>query len=290
MKKTVLLLIISVALFSCNSKKANKNEAGSVITVSILPQKTFVKKIAGNDFKINVLIPPGSSPAAYTLLPSQLKEIANSAVWFRMGYIGFEYSWKEKISNANKAMKVVDLSEGLDLIAQSSKQEGNRTIYEGVNPHIWLSPALVKQIAKKILDELVLLKPEKSEKYKANYLKFLKEINLLDNKIRTKLKGFAGRKIILFHPSLSYYARDYGLEQFSLEVGGKQTTPKLMAKIVDIAKKENIKVIYIQSEFDREHARVFAEEINGKIIQISPLAPNWADNLLEMTNTIIENF
>ena len=290
MKKTVLLLIISVALFSCNSKKANKNKAGSVITVSILPQKTFVEKIAGNDFKVNVLIPPGSSPAAYTLLPSQLKEIANSAVWFRMGYIGFEYSWKEKISNANKAMKVVDLSEGLNLIAQSSKQEGDRTIYEGVNPHIWLSPVLVKQIAKTILDELVLLKPEKSEKYKANYLKFLKEINLLDNKIRTKLKDFAGRKIILFHPSLSYYARDYGLEQFSLEVGGKQTTPKLMAKIVDIAKKENIRVIYIQSEFDREHARVFAEEINGKIIQISPLAPNWADNLLEMTNTIIENF
>lgn len=290
MNKIVLLLVITVVVFSCNSKKANKNEVGDVITVSILPEKTFVEKIAGNDFKVNVLIPPGSNPAAYTLLPSQLKQIANSSVWFRIGYIGFEYSWKEKIAQANKAMKIVDLSEGLDLIAAHKQKQGNSIQYEGVNPHIWLSPTLVKQITKKILDELILLKPEKRDKYNTNYLKFLKEIEQLDSEIKTKLKAYAGREIILFHPSLSYYARDYGLKQFSLEVGGKQTTPQLMAKIVDIAKKEDIRVIYIQSEFDREHARVFAEEIDGKIIQISPLAPNWADNLREMTNLFIQNF
>ncbi len=288
MKKILLFLIIAVLFSACNTKK-NKN-SGNAITVSILPEKTFVEKIAGTDFKVNVLIPPGSSPAAYTLLPSQLKEIANSAVWFRIGYIGFEYSWKDKIAQANKEMKVVDLSEGLDLIAQSKQQHGDHFHMEGVNPHIWLSPKLVKQIARKILDELILLKPEKSETYKANYSEFVKEIEQLDKQIKNKMKDYAGRIIILYHPSLSYYARDYGIKQYSLEVGGKQTTPQLMAKIVDLAKKENIKVIYIQSEFDREHARVFAEEIDGKIVQISPLAPDWADNLMEMTNTIIENF
>jgi zinc transport system substrate-binding protein len=288
MKKILLFLVIAVLFTSCNSKK-NKN-SGNAITVSILPEKTFVEKIAGTDFKVNVLIPPGSSPAAYTLLPSQLKEIANSSVWFRIGYIGFEYSWKDKIAQANTNMKVVDLSEGLDLIAESKQQHGNHFHFEGVNPHIWLSPKLVKQIAQKILDELILLKPEKSDEYKANYSKFAKEIEQLDSKIENKMKEYAGRKIIVFHPSLSYYARDYGIEQYSLEVGGKQTTPQLMAKIVDLAKKENIKVIYIQSEFDREHARVFAEEIDGEIIQVSPLAANWADNLIEMTNLFIENF
>jgi zinc transport system substrate-binding protein len=288
MKKILLIFVIAALFSSCNSKKTKNS--GTVITVSILPQKTFVEKIAGTDFKVNVLIPPGSSPAAYTLLPSQLKEIANSSVWFRIGYIGFEYSWKEKIAQANKAMKVVDLSEGLDLIAESKQQHGNHFHMEGVNPHIWLSPILVKQIAQKILDELLLLKPEKSKEYNANYLKFVKEIEQVDKKIKTKMKDFVGRKIIVFHPSLSYYARDYGIEQYSLEVGGKQTTPQLMAKVVDLAQKENIKVIYIQSEFDREHARVFAEEIDGKIIQVSPLAANWAVNLIEMTNLFIANF
>ena len=95
MKRIMLLLVLAILFASCgNQKKEKKGTVADVITVSILPQKTFVEKIAGDDFDVNVLIPPGSSPAAYTLLPSQLKDITRSAVWFRIGYIGFEHSWK----------------------------------------------------------------------------------------------------------------------------------------------------------------------------------------------------
>jgi zinc transport system substrate-binding protein len=290
MKKLFLLLVGIILLVSCNSKKASKEQVADVITVSILPQKTFVEKIAGNDFKINVLIPPGSSPAAYTLLPSQLKEISNSAVWFRIGYIGFEYSWAEKIIQANKAMKVVDLSEGLDLVADKVEQHGDHVHMQGVDPHIWLSPALVKQMAKKIFEELSILKPEKISEYKGNYLSFVKEIDQINIEIKNKLREYKGRKIIVFHPSLTYYARDYGLDQYSLETGGKEPTPQRLAEVVDMAKAENIRVIYIQSEFDREHARVFAEEIDGEIIQVWPLNPEWGENLRMMTNIFIDNF
>lgn len=291
MKNSIYVLIISLVLFSCGSKKpAETKSTKPVITVSILPQKTFVEKITGNDFNVNVLIPPGNSPAAYTLLPSQLKDIANSAVWFRIGYIGFEYSWKEKIQQANTKMQVVDLSEGLDLIASSLEQHGDHVHMEGVDPHIWLSPVLVKQMSKKILDVVSTINPEKAADYKANYLSFVKEIDQLNIKIKNSLANYQGKKIIVFHPSLSYYARDYGLEQYSLESGGKEPTPQHLAKVVDLAKKENLKVIYIQSEFDREHARVFAEEIDGEIIQVRPLDPAWADNLLEMTQIFIDNF
>jgi zinc transport system substrate-binding protein len=286
----LILFALVVILVSCNSNKKSKKPVENIITVSILPQKTFIEKIAGNDFKVNVLIPPGSSPAAYSLLPSQLKEIVNSSIWFRIGYIGFEYSWTEKIIQANKEMKVVDLSEGLDLIADNIEQHGDHVHMKGVDPHIWLSPVLVKQMAEKIFNELSALNPDKTEEYKGNYLSFVKEIDQLNVEIKNKLKEFQGRKIIVFHPSLSYYARDYGLDQYSLEAGGKEPTPQQLTKVVDLAKAENIKVIYIQSEFDREHARVFAEEINGKVIQVSPLDPAWSDNLREMTDIFIANF
>jgi len=290
MKKIFFLLVITTFLVSCNSKKASKEKVADVITVSILPQKTFVEKIAGNDFRINVLIPPGSSPAAYTLLPSQLKEISSSAVWFRIGYIGFEYSWAEKIIQTNKEMKVVDLSEGLDLVADKVEQHGDHVHMQGVDPHIWLSPVLVKQMAKKIFEELSILKPEKISEYKGNYMSFVKEIDQINIEIKNKLREYRGRKIIVFHPSLTYYARDYGLDQYSLETGGKEPTPQRLAEVVDMAKAENIRVIYIQSEFDREHARVFAEEIDGEIIQVWPLNPEWVENLRMMTNIFIDNF
>lgn len=291
MKNIILLLAATLLFFSCGTKKSKKTDSGKkVVTVSILPQKTFVEKIAGNTFDVNVLIPPGNSPAAYTLLPSQLKDIANSVVWFRIGYIGFEYSWKDKIIQANPKMEVVDLSEGLDLIADEIEQHGDHVHMNGVDPHIWLSPALVKQMAKKILDHLSALEPDKGPEFKANYLSFVKEIDQLNIKLKNQFKDFQGRKIIVFHPSLTYFARDYGLDQYSLETGGKEPTPQHLKEVIDLAKSENIGVIYIQSEFDREHARVFAEEIDGKIIQVSPLAPEWSDNLLMMSQMFIDNF
>jgi zinc transport system substrate-binding protein len=287
-RKIFLFFVIAALFSSCNSNKSQI--AGNTITVSILPQKTFVEKIAGDDFEVNVLVPRGSSPAAYSLLPSQLKAITESAVWFRIGYIGFEYSWTNKIMEANENMKVVDLSKGLDLIADEVEQHGEHVHMNGVDPHIWLSPVMVKQMAKKILDELILLKPEKSTEYKGNYLKFVKEIDQLNIEIKNNLKVFQGKKFIVFHPSLTYFARDYGLEQISLESGGKQPTPKQLAKVVDLAKAESIQVIYIQEEFNREHARVFAEEIGGEIIQLRPLDAAWIDNLKEITTIFMDNF
>ena len=290
MKKLIFLLITISFLSACNSKKSTNKNAGNAITVSILPEKTFVEKIAGEDFKINVLIPPGTTPEAGNLLPSQLKDIANSDLWFRIGHIGFEYSWKDKIEQANPKMKVVDLSEGLDLIAEGDPHDDRQSFESGIDPHIWLSPQLVKQMAKRIYDELVLLKPEKTAEYKANYLNFVKEIDELNIEISNKLRPYKGHKIIVFHPSLSYFARDYGLDQWALESGGKEPAPQRMAKVVDMAKAENIKIIYIQSEFDRENARVFAEETGGKVVQISPLDPDWADNLRNITDTFVANF
>ncbi|MFW6245828.1 MAG: metal ABC transporter solute-binding protein, Zn/Mn family [Tangfeifania sp.] len=291
MKHIILLFVVAVFLFACNSKKSgNQDDGKPVITVSILPQKTFVEKIGGDDFKINVLVPPGASPAAYTLLPSQLKDIARSEVWFRIGYIGFEQSWQDKIKQANKEMEVVDLSEGLDLIYGEEEQHGDHVHVGGVDPHIWMSPSLVKQMAKRILNHLAGLRPENSDKYQANYMEFVKEIDQLDIKIRNELKEFRGSEFITFHPSLSYFAREYGLVQHSLEMGGKEPTPQHLREVVDLAKENDINVIYIQTEFDRDHARVFAEEIDGEIVEIRPLDPQWAENLMEITHVFVDNF
>ncbi|MBN2774401.1 MAG: zinc ABC transporter substrate-binding protein [Prolixibacteraceae bacterium] len=291
MKKILSLLLIVIALSSCNSrKKAEPVVQKPVITVSILPQKTFIEKIAGDDFDINVLIPPGASPAAYTLLPSQLKDIANSVAWFRIGYIGFEHSWNEKITGANKNMKVFDLSEGLDLAAGEEEVHGDHVHFHGVDPHIWLSPALVKKMAKKIRDILSEIHPEGASKYMDGYNNFTVEIDKLNVELKNKFRGYESRTVIVFHPSLTYFARDYGLNQVSLESGGKEPTPQHIKEVVDLANKENIRIIFIQSEFDREHARIFAEEIGGKIVQVSPLSPDWSENLLEMADDVIESF
>lgn len=257
--------------------------------MSIVPQKTFVQKIAGNNFDINILVPPGTSPETGSLLPSQLKDITNSDIWFRIGFLGIEDSWQDKILQANTKMKIVNLSEGLDLINEPH-EHGGKVHESGIDPHTWLSPTMVKQMAKKIADELILINPEKADEYNLNYTKFANEIDKLDADIKNSLREYQGSKFIIFHPCLSYFARDYGLIQYSLEAGGKEPTPQQMAEVVRTAKAENIKVIYIQSDLDQAHALVFAEEIKGKVIVLDPLSPEWEENMRLMTQIFVENF
>jgi len=290
MTRSILFILLSF-LIGCTPNKNKDGDAGrQVITVSILPQRTFVEKIAGDDFDINLLIPPGASPADYTLIPSQLRKIAKSEVWFRIGYIGFEYSWKDKIEQANRNMKVVDLSEVVSLIGADDTAVNDNDAPKSADPHIWLSPANVKQMVKKITEELALLNPEKKQDYYDNYHKFMVVIDQLDNKIKDTLKNYQGRQFIMFHPSLSYFARDYGLVQHSLEPGGKEPTPQRMAEVVELAKRENLRVIYIQSDLDLNHARVLAEEMDGEIVQMWPLNPEWEDNLLTITTMLVDHF
>ncbi len=283
-----LFAIITVFVFSGCGNKTAKHTGKPLVLVSILPQKTFVEKIAGNDFDISVLIPQGANPTTYSLSPAQMDEISNAKLWFRMGYVGFELSWGEKIMQTNVSMKVIDLSNGLDLIAVGM-DEATGTL-KGVDPHTWLSPALVRKMAHTIHEELVLLYPENREKYNLGYQQFLKEIDEIDIKVRQFFQGFEGKPFITFHPSLSYFARDYLLEQHSVQQRGKEPTPGQIANLVKLAKENNIKVIYIQSDFDRENARMFAQETNTEIIQVWPLNPDWSDNMVYLARLLSENF
>ena len=284
MKFSFWVIIAMVVLSSC--QPAKKEEKQKVITVSILPQKTFVKKIAGDDFKVNVLIPDGGSPATYSLLPAQMKDILGSEAWFRIGYIGFEHAWMDKIMEANKKMKVYNLAEDLDLIASTMEKHGDHVHMDGIDPHVWLSPINVKKMAATIKSILTELNPEAKEKYAINYLKFIKEIDLLNIEIKNTLSDLTNKTIIVYHPSLAYFARDYGLIQESLEHEGKEPTPQHLKRMVDLAKDKNIKSIYIQTEFDREHARLFANEIGGEIIQIAPLDEYWQEGMLYIAEAI----
>lgn len=285
MHKTIVFILAALMVWSCGT--GNRPQEKPVVLVSILPQKYFVEKIAGEDFTVSVLIPHGANPTTYTLLPAQMAEISKAEVWFRIGHVGFELSWGNRITEANPAMSVADLSEGLDLVQAAPGIPSGRGT--GTDPHTWMSPTNVRQMAGRILEELVRIHPRKKEVYTARYQDFLEEISRTDVAVREILKASQGKKVITFHPSLTYFARDYGLVQLSVEEGGKEPTPAHLAWLVETAQNEGIRVIYIQSEFDMELAAVFAREIDGKVIQIWPLNPAWSENLVSIARQISEN-
>ena len=285
MKNYAYLLV--VILFACQSKP---KETSNMFSVSILPQKYFVEQIAGNLVQINVLVPPGSSPHNYEILPSQMKDLAKSKVWLQIGLLTFEDAWKEKMAEINKEMHIVNSSEGIVPIAGSEcEEEGHdhgHDHVEAFDPHVWLAPAEVKTIAQNTLSALKTSYPEHAAIFAENYSRFIAKIDSLSAQIDQKLAPLTNRNILIFHPALGYYARQFNLKQTPLELDGKEPSPKHMKDIVDLSRAQNIRVVFIQKEFDSENALQLSREIGGEVVVIDPLDYYWEKQMLDITEKI----
>ena len=279
------LYIFILLLFACQHKPKDDRQ---IVSVSILPQKYFVDQISGNLLQVNVLVPPGSSPHNYEILPSQMQDLAHSKAWLQIGLLSFETALKEKLASVNEHVKMVNCSESINPIAGTHEEdhEHEHAHLEAFDPHIWLSPAESKVIAQNTLMGLKAAFPDHSEKFDANYSKFTARIDSLSDLIDHQLKNLHSRQILIFHPALAYYARQFNLQQIALEMDGKEPSPRHMKEIVDQAHQENIHVIFIQKEFDPAFAQQLAKEINGKVVIIDPLDYNWEKQLLDITNKI----
>jgi len=242
------------------------------IVVSILPQKNFVKEIAGDKADITVMVKPGNSPHTYEPKPSQMRYISKADIYFKIG-VEFEKVWIKKFVNQNRKMKVVDLSK--------------RITRYGKDPHIWTSPKNVKIIAENIKEALCEFDTENCEYYTKNYEKFISKISRLQNEIKEILKNVKeGSRFMVFHPSWGYFAKEFHLIQFPVEIEGKSPKPKTLVKIIKTARKENIKVILTSPEFSQKSAKVIAKELGIKVVKITPLAQNWYDNLIYLAKVI----
>lgn len=289
MKKFIFLLLTSfLVITSCEPGKYELDNTH--ISVSILPQKYFIQKIAKDYFKVNVLVPPGASPASYEPSSRQMKELTKSISYIRIGHIGFEQAWMESLQKINKKMKITDLSVGIDLIGGNQVQHGDHFHKGGIDPHIWLSLQSIKIIAKNTLDALIGLDSTLSLAFTNNYVDFITEINETEEYIHSILKPFEGKEFLIFHPALSYFSRDFGLIQVPMELDGKNPSPAHLKEITDLAIEKKIKTIFIQEEFDKENAKTLATAIGGKIIRINPLAENCLDEIKKTAEKIREAF
>jgi len=268
-------VLVAGVLAGCGQNATPAAPAALHVTVSILPQRYFVERVGGEYVAVNVMVEPGASPATYEPRPEQLRALSVADVYFSIG-VPFEIAWLERFASVNENLLFVDTTQGIERLGEPGNPD----------PHIWLSPALVKVQAQTIYETLAQLDPAHQGAYQANLKSFLADIDALDADIRETLTGVENRKFMVFHPSWGYFARDYGLEQLPVEVGGQEPSAAELAALVAGAKQEGIKVIFAQPEFSTRSAETLAQEIGGEVLLISPLAPDWLDNLRRVAEVL----
>lgn len=256
------------------------------VTVSILPQKGIISAIAKDKADITVMVAPGSSPATYAPKPKQLLALQKSALYFSVG-VPFEKAWIKKFQSVNPRMPIIDSTEGITKVSDHHHEEEERGHEdEGKNPHVWLSPILLKVQATNVLNALKKADPKNGEFYQANYEVFIKKADETDRFIKRMLRETRGKSFIIFHPSLSYFAKEYGLVQVAIEKEGKEPSFQYLTRIVDHAKEHHIKTVFVSPQFSKKGAQFIAKQSGAKVGIINPLKPDVLANIKEIAQIL----
>lgn len=263
------------------------------VFVSVLPQKTIVEKIGGAHVDVRSMVRRGYSPHTYDPAPRQIAALSATDLYVRSG-VPFEHAWMARIRSANPDMQIMDASSGIDVGAIAHRGNGEAGQYHaghsltGRDPHIWTSPPLVEQMAGNIRDKLTELDPAHKQDYARNHDVFAAELETLDRDIRMLLKDLPNRRFMVFHPAWGYFADTYGLVQIPIETEGKEPGARALAALIEQAKREGVKAIFVQPQFSAQSAEQVARSIGGRVVPIDPLSSNYTDNLRAVARQIAE--
>ncbi len=249
------------------------------IFVSVLPQKYFVEKIGGDQVTVSIMVQPGASPTTYEPKPKQMIGLSSAKIYYAIG-VPFEKAWLNKFSAINPDMRIIHTDIGVTKIKMSSHADGGLH-REIPDPHIWTSPVLVKIQARNILDGLLDIDPSHKSEYTARYNAFLQELSALDADLRALFSDHTTQPtgFMVFHPAWGYFAKAYGLRQIPIEIEGKTPKPAQIRQLIEDARCQGIRVIFVQPQLSAKNAAIIAKAIGGKVVTADPLAPDWAANI-----------
>ena len=277
MKRFLYLIILCVILAGCKGTPQKQADSGKTsgtekpavtVTVTISPYKYFVDQIAKGKVDVNVMVSNGNNPETYEPYAQQMMELSKSALYLKVGSIGFEQTWMKKLQDNAPDMKVIDTSVGI----KPAKTPGGN-----IDPHVWMSCSNARIIASNILKALCELEPKNKAFFEKNYQSLLRIIDKRDSIIKEAFNKNPDlvRKFVIYHPILTYFARDYQLEQLAIEEEGREPSAAQLKSLIERARKEKIKFCLIQAEFANRNTTTFINESHTKPMDINPLQGDW---------------
>jgi zinc transport system substrate-binding protein len=248
------------------------------IVASIPPLAWFVDRLTGGAVPVEVLIPPGASPHSYEPTLAQVRAASRAILWVEVGHPSFPF---ERV--VGEAL----LADRYDVPRVAAADEGASAEDE---PHVWLSPRRARGLARRIADALARQLPGAADSFAEREAALDAEIVALDREIGARLAPFRGRAFFAYHPDWSAFAADYGLRQLALERGHREPDARALRDLIEAARREGARAVFVQPQFSRESAELVAREVGAQVVTIDPLAYDWPRTLRSMSDALARAF
>lgn len=276
--KFPLLLLLIPFFWGCKHEKLDNKP---LISVSIEPLRNIVEHLAGDYYKVVTLTPVGASPETYEPTPKQLMDVSNSRLYFAIGTLGFEKQQLERMKETAPTLKIYTVSDGISLLSVQHEGHGDST-----DPHIWMSPKNVVQMARNVCNALCQNDPEHTAVYKKKLADLERHADEVDRRIRLMVSKVRYRNFLIYHPALAYFANEYGFRQLTIEQDGKEPSSEHLATIISEAKAAEVHIIFLQREFKGRSVKSFSEATGARVVIINPLAYRWDNEAIAIAKAL----
>lgn len=280
------VLLCVVVAFSCSRKSHS-----DLLVVSVEPQRWILEQLVGDKYNVVSLMTRDADAENFEPTMQTRMAVDDAAVFFTTGVLPFE----EKIAGTLDNAEVVDTSVGIKLIYGTHGHEhhhphGDCTVHgHGTpDPHTWVSITNMRSIAGVMHRQLVKMHPEHKTYFDTRFKVFNERLDSADNAIKNKLGNVPVKAFAVWHPSLSYFARDYGLEQISVGFENKEISAKRLAETTKLTKDKNVKVFIYEKTYGAKQAEMFAQNMDGKTIEINPMSPDIIETLVTVADGIAQ--
>jgi len=262
-------------LLFCMMVSAFAHAQKPVVFVSIPPQLWLTKRIAGNTAEVQALLPAGANPHTFEPTAKQATQLAGAPLVLTIG-LAFERPLVERARKLNPRLVVAPADEGVKKLGAHHHADGEPCgCGEDGDPHIWLSPRLYAAMASNTTAALAQLLPPAARAFEARRDEVVREIQAIDAEVRRALENAATQTCVVYHPSLAYFAEDYGLTLLTIEQDGKTPTLKHLTAIIAGAKAANVKKVISEPQYNPRPARTVAEQIGARVEILNPLQEDW---------------
>ncbi len=278
-KKKITFFLYIVFIWCYGFASELQTESVPIVLVSVAPHKFFVEKIGGKTVQVYLMVPSGASSHTYEPTPKQMMRAGKGDIWFRIGE-PFENRAMQALTYHRPSLQIVDLRSSLNVISTNSC-----SCCPGcIDLHFWLSLREAKVQAKTIADALSKTYPEHKDIYQTNLLSFQKELDELDQQIQHLLAPLKKRIVVVSHPAYGYFCRDYQLQQYSIEVEGKDPTPAQVTRLLMTLRPLGIRSIFVQMQYSNKAAQLIADQLGASLVTLDPYSEEYFRTMLEIAH------
>lgn len=273
----IALVAVASSVLACGCSRGDSASGRPTLCVSIEPQRKILTELAGDDYEVVTMLKAGADPETYEPSVTQRMALSRADAYFTVGTLPFE----RQLAASESAVTVYDTSRGISAVTGTHHDHDDEN-----DPHVWTSLRNGRRIAANMTEALCELNPQNAPDYRQRYARMAARIDSLDAATALRLSSAGVKAFAIWHPSLSYYARDYGLHQIAAHAETKEMSPGEITAMIRAARADSVKVFFTDKDMATRQASVVSGEIGSRIVEINTLGYDWEQQISQITDEL----